>query len=124
MARPEKIAFTVEFDGKTFHGEVDNGVIAAFEDDTDRSIAEVAGAPGRPPKLSLLGAFLAHALARHHPGLTRVDGMDMLSDPAVMAALMGGLADAMPREGDVEEAGESTGNPRPAKRVRKGGRKG
>jgi hypothetical protein len=115
MAAPETVEFEVEYDGRTWRAVVDEAAIAGFEDATDRSIVEIAGVDGRPPKLSLLGAFLAAALSRYHPGLTREDGMRMLREPGVQEKLMGGAVEAMPQPGDIADAdgdnGEAGGTP-------------
>lgn len=125
MTAPASIRFEIEFEGKKYTGCVDEEAIAVFEDMTDRSIIEVAGSPGRPPKLSLLGAFLAATLSRHHPGLTRIDGMKMLREPGVQEKLMGGLSDAMPQPGDTpdaEGAGETPPENPPQETAGKGGK--
>ncbi|MAY20315.1 MAG: hypothetical protein CL955_06825 [Erythrobacteraceae bacterium] len=130
MAAPASVTFDIEYEGETLTGVVDEETIAIFEDATDRSITEVGGVGGRPPKLSLLGAFLASALTRNHADrkFTRIDGMKMLKAPGVLETLLGSAADSMPQDGDVpddmKEGGGSTENPPRKRRPSKGGKKG
>ena len=130
MVGPASVTFDIEYEGETLTGVVDEETFAIFEDTTDRSITEVGGVEGRPPKLTLLGAFLAAALTRRHADrkFTRIDGMRMVRDPGVLEKLLGGAAAAMPQVGDIpddaKEVGGSTGNPPQGHRASKGGKKG
>lgn len=109
---PRSVSLSFAYLGEDYTMVFDFETIAAFEEATGSSVLALAAtSAGAPPKLSTLGAMMHAALGRHHPDLTLVHAMQMVTDPAVQAVFGKGLASAMPQPADSGEAGAPGANP-------------
>ena len=106
---------------ETFTLVYDAEALLSIEDALGIGLAELfeqlsaAQQDPRKVRMGTLCTILACGLATHHPGTTRGEAFDLLTNdfPTVEAALSRSLGDSMP-QGDGRGAGAASANPPPA----------
>lgn len=115
MARGPAGEAAFEFEGQRYTLVFDFAAIAEFEDSTDRSIldafAELSN-PAKAPKMTTLVHLIAAGLVTHHGAVDKALVMQMIGDPAVMAALGVGTARSMPKDDGAPLATAATEPPK------------